>query len=263
VLPELHEGEALTLVKLNPEQHFTQPPPRYTEAALVKMLEEKGIGRPSTYATIIETIQTRGYVIRQEKNLAPTELGFIVGDLLKEYFPQIVDVEFTASMEERLDEVEDGGTAWQKIVEEFYQPFEENLEHAEQVIENISLAEEQSEELCPKCGRHLNIKQGRYGKFLACPGFPECRHTQRYYEKTGISCPRCGGIVVERRSQRGRRFYGCSNYPECSFSTWDEPSSLSCPDCGNFLVYTRRGKQLLCPTCDKRWEESELKGPEK
>ena len=197
VLPELHEGELLTLVKLAPEQHFTQPPPRYTEAALVKMLEEKGIGRPSTYATIIETVQTRGYVVKQEKNLVPTDLGFIVVDLLKDYFPQIIDVEFTASMEEKLDEIEEGGTAWQKIVEEFYQPFEENLEHAEQAIENISLAEEQSEEQCPKCGRYLTIKQGRFGKFLACPGFPDCRHTQRYYEQNRSLLP------ALRRDDRG------------------------------------------------------------
>ena len=255
VLPELHEGELLTLVDLDPAQHFTQPSPRYTEAALVKMLEEKGIGRPSTYATIIETIQSRGYVVKQEKNLAPTELGFIVDDLLKDYFPQIVDVKFTASMEEKLDEVEEGGTAWQSIVEEFYQPFEENLEHAERVIENISLAEEQSEEKCPKCGRYLTIKQGRYGKFLACPGFPECRHTKPYYERTGVSCPRCGGMIVERRSRQGRRFYGCSNYPDCDFSTWDEPSPHNCPDCGNFLVYTGRERRLFCSNCNKKFEE--------
>ncbi len=231
--------------------------PRYTEAALVKMLEENGIGRPSTYATIIETIQSRGYVVKQEKNLVPTELGFIVDDLLKDYFPQIIDVEFTASMEEKLDEMEEGGTAWQKIVEEFYQPFEENLEHAEQEIENISLAEEQSEEQCPKCGRYLTIKQGRYGKFLACPGFPDCRHTQRYYERTGVSCPRCGGMIVERRSRQGRRFYGCSNYPDCDFSTWDEPSPHNCPDCGNILVYTGRERRLFCPNCNKRFEEED------
>ena len=259
VLPELHEDELLTLVKLAPEQHFTQPPPRFTEAALVKMLEEKGIGRPSTYATIIETVQTRGYVVKQEKNLIPTDLGFIVVDLLKNYFPQVIDVEFTAAMEEKLDEIEEGGTAWQKIVEEFYQPFEENLEHAEQAIENISLAEEQSEEQCPKCGRYLTIKQGRFGKFLACPGFPDCRHTQRYYERTGILCPLCGGMVVERRSRQGRRFYGCSNYPACSFTTWDEPSPHACPACGNFLVYTKRGRRLFCPTCDQKFEEGDLK----
>ena len=254
-LPELHEGELLKLAELDPTQHFTQPPPRYTEAALVKMLEEKSIGRPSTYATIIETVQSRGYVVKQEKNLIPTELGFIVNDLLKGYFPQIVDVEFTASMEEKLDEVEEGGTAWQRIVEEFYQPFEANLEHAEQEIENISLAEEQSEEQCPKCGRYLTIKQGRYGKFLACPGFPACRHTQPFFEKTGVSCPRCGGMIVERRSKQGRRFYGCSKYPECDFSTWDEPSPHNCPDCGKFLVYTGRERRLFCPSCNKKFEE--------
>ncbi len=259
VLPELHEGEALTKENILPKQHFTQPPPRYTEVALVKMLEEKGIGRPSTYATIIDTIQTRGYVIKKEKNLIPTDLGFIVVDMLKDYFPQIVDVEFTASMEERLDAVEEGGVAWQKIVEEFYQPFEANLEHAEQVIENISLVEEQSEEQCPKCGRYLTIKQGRYGKFLACPGFPDCRHTQRYYERTGATCPLCGGMIVERKSHRGKRFFGCSNYPDCGFTTWNEPSAYACPVCGHFLVYTKGGSKLHCPTCDQKYEEEDLK----
>jgi DNA topoisomerase-1 len=223
------------------------------------MLEEKGIGRPSTYATIIDTVQTRGYVIKREKNLLPTELGFIVVDLLKEHFPQIIDIEFTAGMEEKLDGVEEGGAAWQKIVEEFYRPFKENLERAEQEIGNISLTEEESEEQCPKCGRKLIIKQGRFGKFLACPGFPDCRHTQAYYEKTGISCPQCDGMIVERRSKQGRRFYGCSNYPECDFSTWNEPSPYRCPECGNLLVYTGRERRPSCSACNKKFDEDELK----
>lgn len=262
VLPELHEGERLTLIEIKPTQHFTQPPPRYTEVALVKMLEEKGIGRPSTYAPIIDTIQARGYVVKKEKNLMPTDLGFIIVDLLKNYFPQIIDVEFTASMEEDLDKIEEEGVAWQKIVEDFYQPFEANLEHAEQTIENISLVEEISDKQCPKCGRYLTIKQGRYGKFLACPGFPDCRHTQRYYETTGTVCPLCGGMVVERKSRRGKRFFGCSNYPTCDFSTWNEPSAHACPDCGHFLVYMRGGKKLNCPACNKKYEEGDLKGAE-
>lgn len=261
-LPELSQGERLTLTELKPVQHFTQPPPRFTEAALVKMLEEKGIGRPSTYAPVIETIQTRGYVIKREKSLIPTDLGFIVIGLLKGYFPQIIDVEFTASMEEKLDEIEEGSAVWQKIIEEFYQPFEENLEHAEQEIENISLADEISEEQCPKCGRNLAVKQGRYGKFLACPGFPDCRHTQRYYERTGTACPLCDGVLVERRTKRGRRFWGCSNYPACSFSTWDEPAPYHCPACGSFLVYAGGGRKLLCPACKQKFEEETVRPPE-
>jgi DNA topoisomerase-1 len=258
-LPEVQENEVLTLSSLLPKQHFTQPLPRYTEASLVKTLEEKGIGRPSTYAPIIETIQSRGYVLKEEKVLYPTELGIIVIDLLKEYFPRIIDVEFTAGMEEKLDQVEDGEIPWQQVVGDFYQPFKENLDHADQAIGQISVEEEQSEEKCPKCGRNLTIKQGRYGKFLACPGFPECRHTQPYFEDTGVHCPLCQtGRVVLRRSKRGRRFYGCSNYPQCDFNSWDEPVAQNCPVCDHFLVIRGRGqRKLTCPVCGKSYEEQE------
>lgn len=258
-LPPLTEGEILELQKLVPKQHFTQPPLRYTEATLVKALEEKGIGRPSTYAPIIETIQSRSYVIKKDKYLYPTELGFIVVDLLKEYFPEIIDVKFTASMEEKLDQVEEGSLAWRKVVEDFYHPFRENLEQAETKIGTIEVEEEKSAEQCLKCGRYLIIKQGRYGKFLACPDFPECRYTKQYYEQIGVSCPNCGGSVVVRKTQRGRKFYGCINYPECDFTSWDEPTAKSCPECGHFLVYRGKGKKkLACPVCGVLYDDTSL-----
>jgi len=256
-LPPLVEGEVLELEALQPKQHFTQPPPRYTEATLVKALEENGIGRPSTYAPVIETIQSRGYVVKEEKHLYPTELGSIVVVLLKEYFPKIIDVEFTAGMEEKLDQIEEGRVAWQQVVEDFYRPFKKNLEHAENEIGMIEVEEEKSKEKCPKCGRYLLVKQGRYGKFLACPGFPECRHTQPYYEQTGVPCPRCGGNIVVRKTRRGRKFFGCLNYPDCDFTSWDEPASKSCPQCGHFLVYRgRTRKKLICPICKISYDEA-------
>lgn len=260
-LPLIEEGDRLELKKLEPKQHFTQPPARYNEATLVKTLEEKGIGRPSTYATIITTIQSRGYVVKEDKYLYPTELGFIVVDLLKEHFPDIVDAEFTAGMEQKLDRIEVGEMPWQEVVEDFYRPFKKSLELAESKIGVIELEDELSDEECPKCGRRLVIKQGRYGKFLACPGFPECRHTQPYVEETGVTCPKCSnGRLVARKTKKGRKFYGCSNYPECDFTTWDEPSKLSCPKCGHFLVY-RRGHardRLTCPICNENYQESDL-----
>ncbi|MDH7576776.1 MAG: type I DNA topoisomerase [Bacillota bacterium] len=259
VLPPVVEGEILELEALLPKQHFTQPPPRYTEATLVKALEENGIGRPSTYAPIIETIQSRGYVVKEERNLYPTELGFIVVVLLKEHFPEIIDVEFTASMEEKLDQIEEGKIVWQKVVEDFYGPFQKNLEQAEKEIGTIEVEEERSEEKCPNCGRYLLIKQGRYGKFLACPAFPECRHTQPFYEETGVPCPRCGGKIVARRTKRGRKFFGCINYPACDFTSWDEPTSKLCPKCDHFLVYRGRArKKLACPVCGASYDETSL-----
>lgn len=259
VLPDLEEGEKLHLEELVPKQHFTQPPPRYTEATLVKTLEENGIGRPSTYAPIIATIQSRGYVLKEDKYLYPTELGCIVVALLKEFFPKIIDVDFTAGMEEKLDQIEEGRTSWQEVVAEFYQPFKRELEHAEAEIGVIEVGEELSDEKCPNCGRNLAIKQGKYGKFLACPGFPECRYTRPYYEETGILCPRCGGKIVVRKTRRGKKFYGCINYPECDFLSWDEPSRYECPECGHFLIYQRRTKKrLTCPICGKSYEENEL-----
>ena len=253
ILPDLAEGEVLAVRELHPEQHFTQPPPRYTEAMLVRALEEKGIGRPSTYAPIIETIQERGYVVKEDRRFRPTELGRLVTDLLKQYFPDIVDVEFTARMEADLDRIEEGERHWEDVLRDFYGPFSETLARAERQIQRVSLPVEETDEICEKCGRRMVIKHGRYGRFLACPGFPECRNTRPLLEKTGARCPRCGGEIVQRRSRRGRTFYGCSNYPECDFTTWDRPTAETCPECGTFLVEkrSRQGVRLVCanPAC--------------
>jgi len=258
LLPELAEGSTVDLVKFEPKQHFTQPPPRYTEATLVKALEENGIGRPSTYAPIIATIQSRGYVRKEKKNLYPTELGQIVVELLKEYFPNIINVEFTANLEEKLDQVEEGKIPWQRVVEEFYGPFEKDLQHAEQEIAVIPVEDEISEETCPHCGSNLKIKQGKYGKFLACPGFPDCRYTKPYFEDTGVLCPHCKkGNIVVRRSRKGRKFFGCANYPDCDFVSWDEPLPKYCPDCEHFLVYRGRDRSLYCPECKKIIKQEE------
>ena len=245
-LPVLNEGEELDVRSLTPKQHFTQPPPRYTDATLVRALEEKGIGRPSTYAPIMETIIKRGYVARENRQLYPTELGMIVVDLLKKYFPAIIDVEFTAEMEANLDRVEEGKMDWVQVLEQFYSPFKETLDRAEEEIGHVSVADEVTEEICEHCGRNMVIKVGRYGKFLACPGFPECRNTRPLLEPTGVPCPRCSGELVLRRSKKGRKFYGCSRYPECDFVVWDEPVKEKCPHCGGLMV--RRGGKAA-PRC--------------
>ncbi|NHM25918.1 type I DNA topoisomerase [Desulfofundulus sp. TPOSR] len=244
VLPALSEGEALEVKSLTPKQHFTQPPPRYTDATLVKALEEKGIGRPSTYAPILETIIKRGYVVREKKQLVPTELGMVVVDLLKKHFPDIIDVEFTAQMEESLDRIEEGEMDWVRVIQDFYGPFQETLARAEEEIGQVTVSDEVSEEICEQCGRNMVVKMGRYGKFLACPGFPECRNTRPLLEPTGVPCPQCKGELVVRRSKKGRKFYGCSRYPDCDFVVWDEPSGEKCPRCGGILVIKKgRGEQ--------------------
>ena len=255
LLPELNEGQQLELLELEPKQHHTQPPPRYTEAMLVKTLEEKGIGRPSTYAPIIETIQQRGYVTREERRFVPSELGRLVLDLLKEHFPRIIDVEFTADLEDRLDEVETGQVDWRKVLAEFYTPFAATLERAEEEIGEVELPEEESDVVCEQCGRKMVVKYGRFGKFLACPGFPECRNTKPILEETGVKCPRCGGAIVERTSKKGRKFYGCSNYPACDFVLWHRPVNRECPECGSVLVHKRskeHGPHYACSNerCD-------------
>jgi len=224
---------------LLPAQHFTEPPPRYTEASLVKILEEKGIGRPSTYAPTIETIVTRGYVRRVEKKFEPTELGFVVVDLLKEYFEKIVDVEFTAGMEDRLDDIADGDITWLEVLQQFYGPFNKDLNHAEAAIGHVELPVQVSDVKCDNCGKMMVIKQGRYGDFLACPGFPECRQTKPLLKETGAQCPKCQGAVVERRTKRGKKFFGCENYPACDFTTWDAPLAEKCSQCGAFMVRHR------------------------
>lgn len=250
-LPELQEGQELKLLNLYPQQHFTQPPPRYTEASLVKTLEEMGIGRPSTYAPTIETVQARGYVIKEEKNLVPTELGQIVSELLKEFFPEIVDVEFTASMEEKLDLVEEGKTEWVEVIDNFYRPFQKTLQHAEREMEEVEIQDQESDEVCEKCGRNMVYKHGRFGKFLACPGFPECRNTKALLKETGVKCPLCQGDIVEKKTKKGRRFFGCSNYPRCEFVSWYRPVNEKCPQCGSILV-EKKGRQRGVLECSNK-----------
>ncbi|MGE5544730.1 MAG: type I DNA topoisomerase [Bacillota bacterium] len=226
-IPELKEGQALAIEKVLPEQHFTQPPPRYTEASLVKLLEEKNIGRPSTYAPIIDTIIKRGYVERKAKQFYPTELGIIVVDLLKANFPEIMEVEFTAEMEENLDQIEEGDRSWHQTIAEFYAPFAERLEKARQGIEKVSIPDETAGKECPQCNRPMLTKMGRFGKFAACSGFPECRYTESINEVVDAKCPECGGDIVALRTKKGRRFYGCKNYPQCEFKSWNKPGEHS------------------------------------
>ena len=247
LLPDLVDGDPLTLGALNPEQHFTEPPPRYNDASIVKALEELGIGRPSTYAPIIETIQKRGYVERREKQFRPTELGFIVTDMLEEHFKNIVDVKFTANLEGELDGVADGSLDKNELLGSFYTPFEQTLKKAEDAIGTVELPEEVTDIPCDKCGRMMVIKQGRFGKFLACPGFPECRNAKPLLRDTGVLCPKCGGRVVERKSRRGRAFFGCDRYPECDYTTWDEPQKETCKTCGAFMQKHRyrTGRAIL------------------
>ena len=257
-LPPLMEGQILTLLKLEPKQHFTEPPPRYTEATLIKALEEKGIGRPSTYAPILETILKRGYVEKDKKQLKPTELGRIVVDLLKEHFPDIIDVEFTAEMEEKLDQIEEGEKNWIEVLRSFYEPFNETLRQSYEKIEKIILPLEETEEKCPNCGRNLVVRTSRFGKFLACPGYPECKFIKPFVQKTGATCPQCGGEIIVKKSKKGRVFYGCSNYPSCDFVSWDLPSSKKCPNCQSVMVEKRPKKKppyLLCTNPDCKHTE--------
>ncbi len=258
-LPSMQVDQLLELSNLEPKQHFTQPPPRYTEAALVKTMEEMGIGRPSTYVPTIETIVHRGYVVREQKQFMPTELGKVVVDLLKQHFSGIIDAEFTAQMEERLDMIEAGKLSWRQVLDDFYQPFHVMLERAEKEIGTVKIAEEVSEEKCERCGRNLVVKFGRYGKFLACPGFPECRFTKPFAEIIGIDCPKCGGNIVIRSTKKGRRFYGCQNYPECDFVSWDKPIERNCPQCGTRLVekVSRHKTRIVCPNKECKYEEKQ------
>lgn len=249
----LSVNERLELKQLDPQQHFTQPPQRYTEASLVKTLEQNGIGRPSTYAPIIATLTEREYVVREKRRLVPTELGRLVDSILREHFPSIVDVGFTADMEKRLDAIEAGSSRWEQVIGEFWEPFKEQLEKAEQQIQRVKLQDELAGEDCEKCGRPMVIKRSRYGKFIACSGYPECKSTKPYVERTGAVCPRCKGDIVVRRSRKGRVFYGCLNYPDCDFVSWSRPvPDKSCPVCGCFLVEARgRSKGYRCgnPEC--------------
>jgi DNA topoisomerase-1 len=249
-LPPLTERELLELLSLLPEQHFTQPPPRYTEATLVKALEEGGIGRPSTYAPTIATLLARAYVASEEKRLAPTELGFVVSDLLAEHFPNVFEIGFTSQMEDELDEIASGEREWVPTLREFYEPFVETLSQAEKSIERVRLKDEPAGEDCEQCGRPMVIKLGRFGKFLACSGFPECRNSRPLLQKIGMTCPTCKiGDVVERRSKKGRTFFGCSRYPECDFVSWNKPVETSCPRCGSYMVEMGKKGQVKCPAC--------------
>ncbi len=249
-LPPLEEGEVLGVASLDGNQHFTQPPMRYTEAALVKILEELGIGRPSTYAPTITTIINRGYIVRNKKNLVPTELGIIVNGLMKEHFQSIVDTDFTADMEADLDLVEEGEKDWHKLIAEFYDPFMATLKIAEDKIGDIEIKDEVSDVPCDKCGRLMVYKHGKFGKFLACPGFPECRNTKAIVKEIGVKCPDCGGELIEKKTKRGKLFFGCTSFPECSFTSWDRPTNDKCPDCGGIMLEKlSRGKKKYCPKC--------------
>ncbi|MCA9832567.1 MAG: type I DNA topoisomerase [Thermomicrobiales bacterium] len=257
-LPELAEGEPLNLLKLLPEQHFTQPPPRYTEATLVKALEEQGIGRPSTYVPTIATLQARNYVTLEEKKLVPTELGFVVNDLLVEHFPDIFDINFTSQMEAELDDIASGEREWVPTLQEFYQPFTATLKNAEQTMEKVKIRDEPTDEVCEKCGKPMVIKLGKYGKFLACSGFPECRNSKPLLTRIGVECPTCHqGEIVERRSKRGRKFYGCERYPDCDFVSWNKPIVEPCPNCGGVLgEIGRGGERVKCNSCGWQGEKS-------
>lgn len=248
-LPQLGKGDKLELLGLFPEQHFTQPPPRFTEATLVKTLEQWGIGRPSTYAPILSTIQERGYVTKPRGSFQPTELGFVVNDLLSQYFSNIVEIEFTARMEDELDEIAQENRDWVGVVRDFYIPFEHSLQNASQLMEKVKLADELTEEVCPQCGKPIVVKLGRYGKFLACSGYPECKYTKSFQVKTGVSCPECGSELVEKVSKRKRTFYGCSNYPNCQFATNSRPLPQPCPRCGKLLTLYRQ-KWSKCTKCN-------------
>jgi DNA topoisomerase-1 len=265
-IPDLEQDEILMLKKIEDKQRFTQPPQRYTEATLVKALEEKGIGRPSTYAPIITTILARGYAVKEKKFLVPTELGRIVNELMKSNFREIVDVQFTAQMEQKLDDVEEGTKKWVEVMKEFYEPFAKTLKEAESRIENIEIPDEVTDVICEKCGRNMVIKMGRYGKFLACPGFPECRNAKPILEEAGVNCPLCGGRVLIKKTKTKKSYLGCENYPECNFMSWDMPSGEMCPECGNFMVKKYSGKKLTLVCSNEKCgfkKAPERKKPEK
>lgn len=257
LLPDLEEGEVAYSKDIDEKQHFTQPPPRYTEARLVKTLEELGIGRPSTYAPTLDTIQKRGYVALDNKRFVPTELGEIVLELVLEFFPEILDVEFTAKMENDLDEVEDGNVQWVRVIDEFYSDFEKRLEHAEKEMREVEIKDEPAGEDCEECGSPMVYKMGRYGKFMACSNFPDCRNTKPIVKEIGVKCPKCEeGNIVERKSKKKRTFYGCDRFPGCDFVSWDKPIARKCPKCENLLVEKKqkKGTQVICTSCDYKEE---------
>lgn len=262
ILPKLENGMILNLKELIKNQHFTQPPPRFTEASLIKALEEDGIGRPSTYAATISTILSREYVIKEGKALKPTELGEVITNLMKERFPNIVNIKFTADMEGNLDTVESGKAKWVDILDDFYGDFSKALEKAQKDMEGvkIQLKEDETDIVCEKCGKKMVVKVGRYGKFIACPGYPECKNIKKIVNETGASCPKCGGKIIARKSKKGRNFYGCGNYPDCDFLSWDEPSKEKCPKCDkNLFIKKGKKKKLYCITENCGYEKIEDK----
>ena len=248
-LPKLEEGEILNSESINGKQHFTQPPARYTEASFVKLMEENGIGRPSTYVPTISTLLSRDYVNREKKNLVPTELGFIVNNIMCEYFKQIVDVEFTADMEKDLDNIEMGSEDWRSVVKEFFDPLKIAIDKAEKEVSKVVIEDEVTDIPCDKCGRMMVIKRGRYGKFLACPGYPECKNAKPIVEELDVPCPECGKKIVVKRSKKGKKFFGCSGYPDCKFVSWNEPVKEKCPECNSYMVkkYSKKnGDYIQC-----------------
>jgi DNA topoisomerase-1 len=254
---ELCKDSKLDFAGFDAKQHFTQPPAHYTEASLVRALEELGIGRPSTYAPTISTILGRHYIVKENKNIYVTETGEVVNNIMKEAFPSIVDVNFTANMEALLDGVEEGSVKWKTIVENFYPDLDEAVKSAEKDLEHVTIADEVSDEVCEECGRQMVIKYGPHGKFLACPGFPECRNTKPYYEKIGVACPKCGKDIVQKMTRKGRRYFGCIGYPDCDFMSWQKPTEEKCPKCGAFML--ERGNRLLCSNEECGYSSTALK----
>ena len=256
----IDESSELSLDSFDPRQHFTQPLPHYTEATLVRALEEQGIGRPSTYAPTITTILARRYIVKEEKNLYMTELGDVVNKIMKDAFPTIVDPSFTANMEALLDGIADGQVRWKTVIENFYPDLHEAVLEAEKSLEKVKIADEETEEICENCGRHMVIKYGPHGKFMACPGFPECHNTKPYYEKIGVECPKCGKDIIVRMSKKGRRYYGCMGNPECDFMVWQKPSRKKCPRCGSIML--EKGTRLVCADKECGYVEQRNDSPE-
>jgi DNA topoisomerase-1 len=249
-LPDLEVGDRASIDEIKKEQHFTQPPARYTEATLVKAMEEKGVGRPSTYASIVSTIQDREYVVKNEKRLTPTPLGEVVNGLMMERFNDIIDVEFTANMENKLDDVEEGKRHWKDVLGDFYDGFHQELQDAETALEGtrLKVPEEESDEICEVCGRNMVVKVVRFGKFLACPGWPECKNTKPIVERMPGRCPQCGGGILKRKSKKGYAYYACEKGVECGFMSWDVPTELDCPECGQ-TMFKKSGKGRMKPFC--------------
>jgi DNA topoisomerase I len=265
ILPKLASGDVLDASEPAGEQHFTQPPARYTEASLVKELEDKNIGRPSTYAPIVGTLTTRRYVKRESKKLVPTELGMLVTDLMSTYFKDIVDVGFTADMEDKLDSVETDGVYWKSVISDFYVNFEKDLKHAEESIEKLEVKNQLTGEMCPECGKPLVLRRGRYGDFIACSGYPECKYTKPIVDELDVKCPKCGKSIVVKRSRRGKVFYGCSGYPDCTQTYWNKPVNRTCPECGALMTEKKgKGYSYICsnPECGHK-DQGETDGAEK